>query len=1143
MKFLPVLKWMISISLFVAVAASCAGIYFWTQKDELVQKEILKRFAEAAPDLQLIVGGTRLNGTDGVTLTDIEIREASTGKPLLRAGELDVLIDSDRLVERQQIVVNKIRLKSAAVLVSREADGRWNWQSYSFVKPDSPVAGLPQVLVEDLSVFLTLHHGSGIPPAQLKLKSQQFLAIPTSQHAYEFDGGIQLPGVGMLSISGLGDLQSKQWRIGGKLHDVQADHQLMQIAQATAPQIQGHLAQVDGAIDRLLPRTADPADADAGADGAALRIGNDRNIAPQFLGKLNVNFDAFSVEDSLIPEFKLRVEIRDGQLSSPAFPVALTDVNGVFYKDNDNLIFRLDQARSGEANLTGGIQSESSPGAAPGKAWMNVERFPVSSELAPLLPFKLKRLFNEFQPNGIVSVRGEWNQQANGTWRAENLNAEIHEGSVLYHKFKYPATGFKGTIIQRRFGSDTEVAGGPSFTNEDVVMDVTVDAKLGKRPCRVTGWIKNPGPTNEMRLQMGLSEFPIDSQFRNALEEKQQHVLDSLNIVGKANANLVFYRPPGLDQPTHMAVDARLYDANMRFAKFPYTINSLTGHLTFNSATKHWQFLELQGKHGDGLLRAQGSFRGSPAPGVLDLTITAKNAPLDSDLYNALSRSQQNLWNMIEPDGFCDLTAKIDWTAVPGLPAIVQFPEQSPIRIFNTKIRPEPFPYEMFIKEAVVSFNPNDARYAGVQHCEIHSFRATHSESPIRATGWAEVKPTGEWQVHLNDLAALDLRPDDELRAAMPSTLRSTMQRMYHAGTVSLEDSEMDFRGSIDGERNTTARWDLKMRFSDCALNAGLDVNHVDGVVTAAGTWDGFQLDNRGEIQLESAEVLEMPLSAIRGPYSLNNTELVMGARSVFDGVPLAQIDSNSRVKAQAYGGELFLDAKVELSEEGRYQFYTELLNARLESYAALHIPDQQNLKGVVTAWMRLAGTGDDSANVNGEGQLRISPAALYELPVMVKLLGAISQLTFNVQNRTAFDYAMMDFAVRDQAFWLNPVDLVGEAISFRGQGSVGFNGAVNLDFYSRPARTRTVAIPILSGLFTSWSKVEIRGTTSSPQPRAAALGQIDEGMKQFLQAFNPNPSGPIPMLTAPRVFQRTTNSSAPGFRQQANGPDRRLSN
>ena len=1134
MKFLPVLKWMINITLVVAVAAGLAGLYFWNKSDELVQGEILKRFAVAAPDLKLILGGTSLNGTHGVTLKDIEIREAVSGKPLLRAAELNVLIDSDRLVDRQEIVVTKIHLKSAAVLVTRETDGRWNWQNYDFNRPETPMAGLPQVVVEDLRVQLTLNHSTGIPPARLSLTSPRFLAIPTSQHAYEFDGGIALPGVGVLNLSGLGDLESKQWRLGGDLKDVQADQQLLQIAQSTAPQIQGQLAKIDDALERLLPPTATVS---SDANAAALMIGDNSQVAPQFSGTLNVNFDAFSVKDSPIPEFKIRVEIKKGRVASVAIPIELNEVDGVFYKDNANLVFRLNKARGGDADLNGGFQMANGPDATPGKAWLNVERFPVSPKLSPLLPPRVKLLFDAYQPNGIVSAHAEWHQQADGTWKVGGLNAEIHEGTLLYEKFKYPTSGLKGKIAQRQEGAASGSQVDPQLLEDEVLLDVDVRGNVGDRPIHVTGWMKNPGATTEMRLQMAVTEFPIDSRFRNALQEKQQSVIDSMRISGMANANLVFYRPPGLDQPTHMAVDARFYDGQMRFVKFPYAIESLSGHLTFNSATKNWQFLELVGKHGSGRLQATGSFAGEPSPGVLDLKITAKNAPLDSDLYNALTRSQRDLWKLIDPDGFCDVTAKVNWTAGPGLPVIVHFPAETPVRIFNTKIRPRQFPFDMFVEEAYVSFDSNDPRYAGVQHCEIHSFDATHDAAKIRATGWAEAKPNGEWQVHLNDLTASDLRPDDQLRAALPQTWRSTMERLHQQGTVSIDKSQIDFRGTLAGDRNTTARWDMRLRFNDCAMNAGLDVEHVYGLVSAAGTWDGFQLENTGTIQLETAEVLEMPFASIRGPYSLNNEELVMGARQVFEETPLAQVDTNSRVKAQAYGGEMYLDAKVDLRENGRFKFYTELLNARLESYARIHIPDQRNLKGVVTAWMGISGESNDSVNLTGKGQLRISPAALYELPVMVKLLGSLSQGNFNVQNRTAFDYAMMDFSVHDEAFWLNPVDLVGEAISFRGQGSVGFSGAVDLDFYSRPARSRNVPIPILSGLFTNWSKVEIRGTTSSPQTRAAALGQLDEGMKQFLQAFNPSPNGQIPMLTAPGVFQRaTTNPGMPRFRQQVNG-------
>ena len=1119
MKFLPVLKWMINITLFVALAAGGAVVYFWKNSDDLVHTEVLKRFHQVAPELKLIVGGTTLHGTRGATLSNVEVRERATDRPLFRAKELRIAIDANRLLEHQQVVIDSIHLKSADILLTRLEDGRWNWQQYQYTEPGTRARVLPQVLLEDVRIQLTLQHGNGIPAARLLVTSPQMQAVPTSQHGYDFDGAVTLPGAGLLKLGGNCDLNSGQWKLGGQLRDVQADQQLMNLAQATNPQLHGQLQHLDSIIETALPRVQI---AETRPSGAALLIGNNSRIAPQFLGMLDVDFKVESDPTSPIPLFQLRVDIRNGRVASPAIPLQLSNVTATFYKDNENLEFRLNEAEGEGARMTGHLLMSTAADAGPPAATFKVERFPISDRLRPLLPPKTLRMFDAFQPTGVVSVSGEFIQHADGKWNPQNLVAEVHEGSAMFHRFRYPAKQLKGTIRQRPGGNHTASGTEPALSEQDVFLELAMTGTVGPRPFQASGWWKNPGPEAETRFEVDVTDFPLDGRFRNALEERQQQVLDSLNLAGTASAKLTFYRPPGLDRVTQPFFDVRLVDGTMRFRKFPYDITDLTGHVTFHGPSKHWQFHELIGRHGNGRISAVGNFHGEPTPGTLELTIRAKNAALDADAYNALSRPQRALWKMINPDGFCDLTAQIDWTAVPGQSAIVSFPESEPVRIYNTKIRPTAFPFGMLVKEATLSYDPNDPRNAGVQHCEIRSFQAFHGDAPLRAHGWVEAAPDGEWQLHLNDVTATQLKPDDQLRAALPASWHETLNRIQHTGTVSIRDSEIDFRGDITGQRNTTARWNLNMRFQDCTFNAGLDVSHVDGIVTADGVWDGFHMQNKGNIQLETAEVLEMPFISIRGPYSLNDVELVLGARPVFEpDSPLSQVNRDTRIKALAYGGEVLFDALVDMRQGGRYQFFTELTNARLESYAALHIPDQRNLKGVVTAWMSLEGVGDDPADLTGTGQLRISPAALYELPVIVKLLGSLSQLKMNVQNLTAFNYALVNFNVREEVFWLNRVDLVGESISFRGQGSVGFAGAVDLDFYSRPPKTGTASIPFINGLFTNWTKVEVRGTTDRPHVKPLALGQVDEGMKQFLQ-FNPNPNGPIPVLVIPRVFQRT---------------------
>ncbi len=98
------------------------------------------------------------------------------------------------------------------------------------------------------------------------------------------------------------------------------------------------------------------------------------------------------------------------------------------------------------------------------------------------------------------------------------------------------------------------------------------------------------------------------------------------------------------------------------------------------------------------------------------------------------------------------------------------------------------------------------------------------------------------------------------------------------------------------------------------------------------------------------------------------------------------------------------MDGIIDLKKGSEYEFFGELKDALLEDYAARHIPDQRNMKGVVNGWLFVNGDGDSAAKLKGSGQLLISPAALYEVPVILEMLSALSSLQFAVPNRAAFE-------------------------------------------------------------------------------------------------------------------------------------------
>lgn len=1119
MKYLPVFNWMIKWSLLAILLAGAAGVYVWKNSESLVHAQLMKAFSELAPELTLEVARTEVRGTEAVILHGVQIFESANRRPLLRAKQIRLDVDSGQLMNHQRLVLDRVTLNDPDILVERRQDGRWNWQNYEF-NPPKVRGTLPAILIQDARIQLALDHGAGFPAARLLLACPSAHAIPESADSYDFEGALDLPGAGMLRISGAADFVAKTWHIGGGLKDVSADQRLMELATSADPGLHAKLSGIDSMLaSKLSPTDLQTANVPtAGGLGAALQLGSDRRIAPQFLGTLDIDFEAASKAGSSIPYFKLLVDIRDGRIASAALPFGLDQVKARFYKDNDNLEFRLTQATIANGKLSGSLLlPASNPSAA--KAEFLVERLPINSQLRPLLPEKSRRIFDAYEPEGSVSIKGQLVRTADGQWRPMGVAIQLHETEISYEKFQYPAV-ISGTLLQQPEKTDVAAVSGALVTMEPVALDVHLDGHFGQHPFEVHGLWKNPGDRGAIQLQVDVADFPLDVDFRNALLPPQQKVVDTLDLTGKATGSVVFIRSPGLNQPTHPFAQIAVSDGAMKLEKFPYGISDLSGKLTYHGPTKQWGFEDLKGRHNKATVTAEGSYHGLPAPGVLQLTLQAKNAALDADLYNALSAQQRNIWSMLSPQGFCDLTADIHWTALPGQPAIVKFPKDRPVRIYNTKIKAAPFPYALTIEEAFVSFDPNNASKAGVQRAEIHSFRAMHDNSPVQATGWFEAKPNQEWQLHLSDLYASRLTLDRELRAALPASWQESLSRMYDRGTISIVDSELDFRGDIEGAKNPTASWNMTMNLNDCTINAGLDVSEIEGRLTAQGVWDGFHLQNTGRIRLDTVAVLEMPFTNIEGPYSVNDIELVLGARRLFESnQDRASVAKEQRINANAYGGNMLLDAVVDLREEGSYKFFCELENAKLESYAALHIPDQPNLRGVVTTWMSLSGFGDDAANVSGKGQLRISPAALYELPVMVKVLGAWAQLNPNVQDRTAFTYAFVNFDVINEIFKMNRIDLVGEEISFRGQGSVGFEGAVDLDFYSRPPRRRAMSLPLLNELFTRWTKIEVRGTTSQPQQTAKALGQLDENMRQFLQPLNQRSNGRVPALQIPRLF------------------------
>ena len=100
-------------------------------------------------------------------------------------------------------------------------------------------------------------------------------------------------------------------------------------------------------------------------------------------------------------------------------------------------------------------------------------------------------------------------------------------------------------------------------------------------------------------------------------------------------------------------------------------------------------------------------------------------------------------------------------------------------------------------------------------------------------------------------------------------------------------------------------------------------------------------------------------------------------------------------------------------------------------------------------------------------------------------------------------------------------------------------NGRLNIDFYSslpkRQLARMRLPVPIVSnlvngaldGLTKDWVRVEVRGSTASPEARMVPMPVIDDALKKFLGAIGGSEGArtlkkiPLPRMPSWRNFRR----------------------
>jgi hypothetical protein len=488
--------------------------------------------------------------------------------------------------------------------------------------------------------------------------------------------------------------------------------------------------------------------------------------------------------------------------------------------------------------------------------------------------------------------------------------------------------------------------------------------------------------------------------------------------------------------------------------------------------------------------------------GLLDLTVATQGAIFDQSLQMALPTPQQKLWEEFAPRGRFNAATRLLWR--PGQPPRIGIDAE----LLSAGFELRAFPYPLDEVSGTVSFIDNKLAF--------QSLVGRHDDTKVRLEqGSGAIDPSGEWRIRLDKLNVDGLDPNRRFRRALPSGFREVVENLDpRDGTLSLSGM-LEFRGTGDPHDHVTSAWHIETVYAGASLTVGVDLHNVYGRVFSRGTWNGKTVRSEGHVEFDSLTLDGYQFTEVKGPVGVNGNQLVIGSK---DAVTVSgpaggtlRVAAEDRITAKAIDGIFTLDGIAVLDKPPSYRVLVTLSNARLERFAQLYLKGQNKLQGIMNGWVELNGRGSSPDSIEGRGQLQISPAALYELPV---ILAIFQLLKFVPPDKAAFNQAFVFFNIGRGQYDLRQIDLVGNAMSLRGRGVIRFDGRLWLNFYSTVGRNQLqLPLPLVQGLLgeaaSGWVGVEVHGTMKEPVANLKAVPKLDEALKNFLGAFEPRPAGP----------------------------------
>ncbi|HAL14814.1 MAG TPA: hypothetical protein DCP67_13460, partial [Planctomycetaceae bacterium] len=337
---------------------------------------------------------------------------------------------------------------------------------------------------------------------------------------------------------------------------------------------------------------------------------------------------------------------------------------------------------------------------------------------------------------------------------------------------------------------------------------------------------------------------------------------------------------------------------------------------------------------------------------------------------------------------------------------------------------------------------------------------ARHKNTRFAFDGHARLLPNGSWSTRIDTLNIDKLELDAPLLSALPAPLSDGLRQLDVDGQVMLS-GELELSQAAGVDQQVVVGWDLSLDTTNASINGGSRIEHLFGGVRITGRHDSSGTHCFGQIQVDSMMLLGEQIRDVRGPFALENNRLLVGKWSQRF-LPTQQ--SASSLFGRSLGGVVSLDAQVDLEDEAKFILQLNLANGDL-AYIARRQGVNSKTAGRTFASLQLHGVAGKRSTWQGDGQIDLQKADLYQLPLLMSVFNIVS---LNDSDVRSFNSSHIDFFVRDETIRMNRIIFRGGNVALYGQGRMKFDSSIDLDFYAAVGQGRSnFEIPLLRNVLT----------------------------------------------------------------------------